>query len=499
MQNILTKNLVRAATVAALCGFGVAQAATIVITSRDPAGVGFNDTTPVAPVGGNPKTTLGEQRMYVYRFVADIWEKNLDSNVAITVNAGWEALACTSSSATLGSAGAWNTWHDFSGGKAGTWYPQALANKLAGTDLSAGQADDGSGYGNVDIKTQFNVNLGNTGCLDGTPFYLGVDGNAGSKVNFVETLLHELGHGLGFSVLSVYTGSVASAQGYRINAAGTAYVSSGGLPSVWEQFMYDNTTGKTWLNMTSAERKASMVNPLKVAWTGPNAVAGAAMLSGTPVIKLATSAPGYTGVYDYTTASFGPAVSSGLTLGALAVVPANADTGAGCTAFDAATTAAVTGKVAIIDRGVCAFAVKAKNAQNAGAVGVIIANNAVGAAIALGGSDATVTIPTIGVSQADGVTLKAAVSASVPYGTRSKAGLATASLSVDMSRVAGADSAGRPLLYTPNPLVSGSSVSHWDISASPNLLMEPNINSDLGLILVAPKDLTVPLLKDIGW
>jgi hypothetical protein len=29
--------------------------------------------------------------------------------------------------------------------------------------------------------------------------------------------------------------------------------------------------------------------------------------------------------------------------------------------------------------------------------------------------------------------------------------------------------------------------------------MEPNINPDLGTILVAPKDLTVPLLKDIGW
>jgi hypothetical protein len=37
------------------------------------------------------------------------------------------------------------------------------------------------------------------------------------------------------------------------------------------------------------------------------------------------------------------------------------------------------------------------------------------------------------------------------------------------------------------------------VTASPNLLMEPNINPDLGTILVAPKDLTVPLLKDIGW
>ena len=36
------------------------QAATITITSRDAPGVGFNDPTPVSPVGGNPGTTLGE-------------------------------------------------------------------------------------------------------------------------------------------------------------------------------------------------------------------------------------------------------------------------------------------------------------------------------------------------------------------------------------------------------------------------------------------------------
>lgn len=499
MQTSFKNTVIRTALLAALCGAGAAQAATIVIQSRDPAGVGFNDTTPVAPVGGNPKTTLGEQRMYVYRYVADVWEKALDSDVTITVNAGWEALTCTSSQAVLGSAGAWNIWHDFPGGTPGTWYPQALANKLAGENLSADQPPGESGYDNVDIKTQFNINLGKTGCLDGSPFYLGLDGNFGTGVNFVETLLHELGHGLGFSVLTVYTGSVASAVGYRLNADGTAYVANGGLPSVWEQYMYDNTAGKSWLTMTSAERRVSAVNPLGLAWTGPNVLAGAGMLAATPVLKVATSAPGQSGQYPYGTASFGPAVSSGLSLGALATVPADAVNGAGCLPFSPADTTAVAGKVAIIDRGVCGFAVKAKNAQNAGAVGVIIANNAAGAAPGLGGADPTIVIPTVSVSQADGVKLRTAITASIPYGTRGKPGVATSSLSSDPSRRAGADVLGRPLLYTPNPIASGSSVSHWDVSASPNLLMEPNISPDLGLILVPPKDLTKPLLKDLGW
>jgi hypothetical protein len=75
----------------------------------------------------------------------------------------------------------------------------------------------------------------------------------------------------------------------------------------------------------------------------------------------------------------------------------------------------------------------------------------------------------------------------------------SSSFAFDTTRKFGADAAGRPLLYTPNPLEEGSSVSHWDASAFPNLLMEPNINLDLTTILVPPKDLTVPLLKDLGW
>ncbi|MEO5844970.1 MAG: PA domain-containing protein [Caldimonas sp.] len=480
--------------VAVLAGATFAtQAATIIISSRDPAGVGFNDPTPVAPVGGNPGTTLGEQRFNVYRYVADIWEQNIQSSVPITVSAGWEALTCTATSAVLGSAGAWNIWYDFPNGAPTTWYPQALANKLAGVNLSAGIPDDGTGYGTVDIKTQFNVNLGNPGCLTGTSFYLGLDGNAGTKVNFVTTLLHELGHGLGFSVLTVQTST-----GNRLNADATAFVAVGGLPSIWEGFMFDNTAGKTWLAMTSLERRASAINPLKLAWIGAQAVAGAAAtLSNVPALRVETSVPGVTGLYDYNTASFGPPVSNPSAFGTLANVSA-ADP-VGCNPFDAATATAVRGKIALINRGTCAFVVKVKNAQDAGAFGVIIVNNAAGSAPGLGGADPTITIPTVSVSQADGTVLKRAVVDAVKFGSRSRPGAVTASFAIDTSRIAGTDALGRPLLYTPNPLIGGSSVSHWDVSAFPNLLMEPNINSDLTTTLVPPKDITVPLLKDLGW
>jgi len=72
-------------------------------------------------------------------------------------------------------------------------------------------------------------------------------------------------------------------------------------------------------------------------------------------------------------------------------------------------------------------------------------------------------------------------------------------LGLNLAVRAGADAAGRALLYTPNPFQSGSSVSHWDTSAFPNQLMEPAINGDLTHEVTPPNDLSFPLLKDIGW
>ena len=72
--------------------------------------------------------------------------------------------------------------------------------------------------------------------------------------------------------------------------------------------------------------------------------------------------------------------------------------------------AAVAGKIAFIDRGICGFAVKVKNAQDNGAIGVIIGNNQGGtAAISMGGTDGTITIPSLSVSQNTGTAIKGAV------------------------------------------------------------------------------------------
>ena len=61
----------------------------------------------------------------------------------------------------------------------------------------------------------------------------------------------------------------------------------------------------------------------------------------------------------------------------------------------------------MVERGTCNFTVKVKNAQNAGARTAIVINNIAGAAIAMGGSDPTITIPSVMISLADGTLFRA--------------------------------------------------------------------------------------------
>jgi hypothetical protein len=104
------------------------------------------------------------------------------------------------------------------------------------------------------------------------------------------------------------------------------------------------------------------------------------------------------------TADFGPALTTTGVSGPIAVAPlTNVE---GCVAF---TAGFFTGKIAVIDRGACDFTVKVKNAQLAGARGVIIANHAVGgdAISGMTGTDSTITIPSAFVGQSHGVAIKA--------------------------------------------------------------------------------------------
>ncbi|CAN5706923.1 hypothetical protein BH20ACI4_BH20ACI4_11100 [soil metagenome] len=233
------------------------NSATITIVNNDTAGEGFNDPTAVSTEGGNAGTTLGAQRLNVFQAAAAIWGNFLDSSVNIQVRSQFDPQTCTSTSAVLGSAGTRTVHMDFSSSaQAGTWYHQALANKYVGYDLTPTE----------DINATFNSNLnGSAGCLGGRRFYLGFDNATPSQtVNLLVVLLHEMGHGLGFS-------SFANGQtGALFNAS----------PDVYTSKMYDNTTAKFWNNMTDAERAVSAINANNVMWDGSNTKIASGVLTG---------------------------------------------------------------------------------------------------------------------------------------------------------------------------------------------------------------------------
>jgi subtilisin family serine protease len=135
----------------------------------------------------------------------------------------------------------------------------------------------------------------------------------------------------------------------------------------------------------------------------PAVISVAATQDGTDPAITVNSPAAIAGLKGAGSASFGGTVPTPLTADVALPAAANAN---GCAAF----ATPVTGKIALVARGTCNFTVKAKNAQNAGAVAVLIYNNQPGIP-GLGGTDATVTIPARGLSRADGLAIAAQINA----------------------------------------------------------------------------------------
>lgn len=450
-------------------------AAAIVIVNLNEPGVGFNDPTPATPVGGNPGTTLGQQRLNAFQRAADIWGATLTSSVPIRIGASFEPLSCNATSAVLGSAGANEIWANFTNApRTDTWYPSALASKLAGTD----QATPGQPH----ILARFNSRLGLfPDCLPGAGFYLGLDRNFGDGIDLVTVLLHEFAHGLGFQTFT------DDETGEEID----------NLPSIWDYYLLDNRLNRTWVELTPAQRAASAVTWCGLSWNGPIVTANVPRVLA-PSSNLTVSgaaAGGAAGDYQVGDASFGPPLSNTPVRGQLMPVVDQANgTGLACTPLNSTNALAVRGNVALVDRGTCDFVVKAANVQAAGAIGMVVADNQPGDVSGLSGNDPSIAIPSVRVTQTDGARLKEALQRR----SRTRSGV-VASLGLNTTRLAGTDAQGRILLYTPSIYSPGSTVSHYTTEAKPNQLMEPSINDDLTHEVTPPRDLTYPLLQDIGW
>ncbi|HTS82001.1 MAG TPA: PA domain-containing protein [Myxococcaceae bacterium] len=464
--------------------------ANVVIVNGDPADAGFNDPTPVAPVGGNAGTTLGAQRLAVFQTAAEIWGNALDSTVPITVLSHFQPLACDSSGATLGSAGPTNIFASddptFDAGvpasvfpRQNTWYVSALSQKFAGKQVLSGTGTDEANY---DIVARFNSSLDdpNASNCGGLRFYYGLDDQHGNLIDLLTVVLHEFGHGLGFISLT--------------DPSSGTFPGTPPQPDIWAYYLYDESTGMHWVDLDDPGRQASAISGA-LAWDGTTVkTAVPATLLYPPVVRVTSAPASPSAVGDY------PQLTIATFSGPIGLTPIAGPLGYGSTKWGCSGLGrldSLDGQIAILDRGGpsadagCTFVEKARNAQDAGAIGLLIANNTsnpplITPALPSGDTGSDITIPVLLILQTDGQTLKAAVGA----------GTVNAEIVRDRDAgIAGADSEDRAFMYAPTTLTVGSSVSHWDTSAFPNLLMEPFINSDLTHSL----DLTVPLLADIGW
>ena len=449
--------------------FSSANAADFFLVNLDPPGSGLNDPTPAAPLPDNPGTTIGEQRVNVYLAALDIWADTLESAVPIFVGATFQPLNCSATGGVLGAAGTTFIFRDFPGSedKPMTWHHSALADAIVGEDLAPGE---------IDVISFFNSDIDdNPDCLTGTTWYYGLDGNnAPNEFDFLAVVTHEINHGIGHAnFANEETGALQS-----------------GLPDVYTDFSFDNTIRKTWSNMTDEERQFSAINDLNLVWIGP-AVSTRAKRELGPRPSVDVDGEDFEGVFEAQAASFGPELRRRGRERELALVNDSVDpaTDACEPITDPDARKALRRKIALIDRGGCSFVQKVLNAQEAGAKGAIIANNAPKGLTPMGGASDEVTIPSVGVTQAAGDILKAELALDDDD--------VEVRLFLDRRSRAGTDRFGRVRLYAVDPVRLGSSVSHWDVTATPNLLMEPSITDSLNAAETI--DLSPALLQDIGW
>ncbi len=255
MRRLLPLMLVFSACLFAGAG-PAGAAATITVVNGDGAGEGFNDPTVVALVGGNPGATLGAQRLNAFEFAAEIWADLIASDVEIRVAAEFNPLFCDPNvGVVLGQAGAQGAVRDFIGAPvASTYYHDALANKLAGTDLFPSFDE---------IGAEFNSSVGTT-CTVPIDWYYGFDASPGfNEIDFVTTVLHELGHGLGFAT-------------FVDDATGEKFL---GFDDVFMLQLEDHSTGELWPDMTDGERAASATDSGDLHWVGAEVVANSGGLT----------------------------------------------------------------------------------------------------------------------------------------------------------------------------------------------------------------------------
>ena len=235
-----------------------AGAAVFTLVNVDPPGVGFNDNTAATPVGGNTGTTLGQQRLNVFTRAFAFWGDRMEQvngqgqNFEIRVEATFAPITdgggnplCNQFGGVLGAAGADAFFANFGGGQNNVWYHSVVADHVSQGDIDPGFPD---------ISATFNSDVDEEFCLGSRGWYNGFDGNAGNDIDLLSVVIHEVGHGMGFStVVDLASGAKPS-----------------GRDDIYMQNLENAATGESYPQMSNGERVTASTSIDDLQWTGAN-------------------------------------------------------------------------------------------------------------------------------------------------------------------------------------------------------------------------------------
>jgi len=158
----------------------------------------------------------------------------------------------------------------------------------------------------------------------------------------------------------------------------------------------DSTGNGVWKSTNSGGNWTQIFGGI----TGPTTFVAASVIT-------VNNPAGIAGDYAcFPSTAFGPEITSQITADFVLANDGSANPTEGCNGF---TAGSMTGKIAVIRRGNCTFVIKVKAAQDAGAIGVIVMNHINGTPVAMGGTDASITIPSVMISKAYGDLLETAL------------------------------------------------------------------------------------------
>jgi Secretion system C-terminal sorting domain len=151
-------------------------------------------------------TNFSTAQEEAFQYAVNIWSSLLQSDVPVRIDAVMSPLG----DGVIGQTGITARYANFDNAqKINTFYAVAMAEKIAGKELNGAQFADIE----IELSSDFF-------------FYFGTDGNTpGDKFDFVSIVLHEIGHGLGFTDGSFVTG------------AGTGFYTVFGAPTVYDRHM----------------------------------------------------------------------------------------------------------------------------------------------------------------------------------------------------------------------------------------------------------------------